>query len=271
MTTHERIQVALTALLTLAVPVAAENIDPSGNGSQYAWAENVGWINAEPSGNGAVGVQVGDFGLVGWMWAENVGWISLSCTNTNSCATTSYGVRNDGQGVLSGYAWAENLGWINFAPATAGVFIDPATGDFSGRAWGENIGWITFAGGAPHPFKVQTSWVCSAATPPGESPDVRVAPAFDGDYTIYWTLAGGTAFDVVRGDLASLRATGSFTASVNACLRDNLTANYFRDLSVPPAGNGFWYLVRPLNCAGAGTYGSAQRDQEIAASASACE
>ena len=36
---------------------AAENIDPDNDGSQYAYAENVGWINAEPSGNGADGVH----------------------------------------------------------------------------------------------------------------------------------------------------------------------------------------------------------------------
>ena len=30
----------------------AENIDPDNDDSQYAWAENVGWINAEPGGDG---------------------------------------------------------------------------------------------------------------------------------------------------------------------------------------------------------------------------
>ena len=28
----------------------AENIDPADDGSQWAWAENVGWINAEEFG-----------------------------------------------------------------------------------------------------------------------------------------------------------------------------------------------------------------------------
>ena len=69
------------------------------------------------------------------MWAENGGWISLSCKNTLTCGIASYGVENDGSGLLSGFAWAENGGWINFAPSTGGVSIDMTTGDFSGRAW----------------------------------------------------------------------------------------------------------------------------------------
>lgn len=106
----------------------AENIDPGGDGSQYAWGENVGWFNAEPSGDGGPGMQVSDFELTGYLWGENVGWVNLSCKNASTCGTTDYGVINDGQGALSGYAWSENAGWINFAPGTGGVLIDVATG-----------------------------------------------------------------------------------------------------------------------------------------------
>ena len=68
----------------------AENMDPANDGSQYAWAENLGWINLQPSGPGGPGVQVSDSRLTGWAWAENAGWISLSCENTSSCGTTAY-------------------------------------------------------------------------------------------------------------------------------------------------------------------------------------
>jgi len=114
----------------------AENIESD---SQYAWGENVGWINLEPGGDGGQGVEVGDSTLTGYMWGENIGWINLS--------PTEGGVVNDVCGNLSGYAWSENVGWINFA----GVTVDPTTGDFSGYAWGENIGWINFDG-------IKTSW-----------------------------------------------------------------------------------------------------------------
>src|SRR5438034_10927306 len=137
---------------------AQENVDPLNDGSRYAYGENVGWLNAEPLGRGGPGVNVGDAALGGYLWSENVGWISLSCSNTGSCATVSYGVANDGAGALSGFAWGENIGWVNFAPAGGGVAIDATTGTFSGRAWGENVGWITFASSGPVSYRVRTSW-----------------------------------------------------------------------------------------------------------------
>jgi len=89
-----------------------ENIDPQNDRSQYAYGENVGWLNAEPLGDGRSGVHVDDFELSGWMWGENIGWISLSCADTASCSTVEYGVENNGGGVLSGIAWGENIGWV---------------------------------------------------------------------------------------------------------------------------------------------------------------
>ncbi|MBC8232092.1 hypothetical protein H8E77_21300 [bacterium] len=132
----------LTAILAVVLLLLGsvgyvENIDPYDDNSQYAYGENVGWLNLEPGGDGGPGVEVGDSALTGYIWGENIGWINLS--------PTYGGVVNDGTGNLSGYAWGENVGWINFAPMGGGVTIDPATGEFSGYAWGENIGWINFA------------------------------------------------------------------------------------------------------------------------------
>jgi hypothetical protein len=134
-------------IIFLLVPIVAlaENIDPDNDGSQYAWGENVGWINLEPSQGG--GITVTDSVVTGKAWGENVGWINLS--------PATGGVANDGEGNLSGYAWGENVGWINFNPTGARVTIDPATGAFSGKAWGENIGWINFA---PNGKPIKTSW-----------------------------------------------------------------------------------------------------------------
>ena len=154
--------------------VLAENIDPDNNGSQYAYGENVGWLNLEPEGDGGCGVEVGDDELTGYMWGENIGWISLSCTDTDSCEFISYGITNDGNGNLSGYAWGENVGWISFSCENTescitvdfGVEIDPDSGLFCGFAWAENIGWINFApefGG-----RAKTSWrVCPDADDDG--------------------------------------------------------------------------------------------------------
>jgi hypothetical protein len=160
----------LCALISAAVLLFcgvgfAENIDPDDEDSQYAYGENVGWLNAEPQGNGGPGVEVGAAELTGYIWAENIGWISLSCQNTGSCAEVAYGAEKDCIGKLSGYAWSENTGWISFSCKNTdscgnvdyGVWIDPATGEFSGKAWGENIGWITFRSAGAEWFWVKTS------------------------------------------------------------------------------------------------------------------
>jgi hypothetical protein len=129
--------VVFVALISSVDIGFAENIDPNDDGSQYAWGENVGWVNFEPNVAGPnVGARVSSSELSGYVWAENIGWINLS--------PASYGgVVNDGAGNLSGHAWGENVGWINLGPASGGVTID-LDGNFGGWAWGENIGWINF-------------------------------------------------------------------------------------------------------------------------------
>ena len=85
------------AILAVGGRSLAENIDPA---SGYAWAENVGWMNAQPMGPGGPGIQVGDSELSGWIWGENIGWVSLSCKNDLSCGTSSYRILNDGCAAL---------------------------------------------------------------------------------------------------------------------------------------------------------------------------
>lgn len=138
--------------IAAAAAAFAENVDPGGTDAQYAWGENVGWINAEPQGQGGSGVQVSGSAVIGWMWGENIGWINMSCSNRGTCGANAYGITNDGTGKLGGFAWGENVGWISFSCENTavcgtkpyGVQIDGATGLWSGHAWGENIGWISF-------------------------------------------------------------------------------------------------------------------------------
>jgi len=269
----------LAILVLLAAGVAlAENIDPASDGSKYAWAENVGWFNAKPSGIGGPGVQVSDFELTGYMWSENAGWVSLSCKDHVSCDSTPYGVINNGHGVLSGYAWAENVGWINFAPATSGVFIDVTTGDFSGRAWGENVGWITFASNGASPFKVRTGWNCSPAPPlPAGSPALNVDKS-GADTRLSWGgITGATGYDIVKGNLVTLiSSSGNFALATDSCLANDPTTTTLLYSNTPAPGQGFWFLVRGENCGGRGTYdsgGATQvglRDAEISASGNDC-
>jgi hypothetical protein len=290
---RSRASLVAAAVLCLmsALPAAGENTDPGNDGSQYAWAENVGWISAEPSGNDGPGMQVGDNELSGWMWGENVGWVSLSCDNTLSCATTDYGVVNDGNGMLAGYAWSENAGWLSFAcedtascgSADHGVEIDPESGDFSGHAWGENIGWISFNCAntdscATVDHKVRTGWKCSPAPgAPSGSPGVTLDKS-GSDVLLTWDLVpAATGSDIVRGDIACLQSSGGdFTACTGICLDNNRTTTSMLDSATPPSGQGYWYSVRGQNCGGNGTYDSrgvsqvGLRDAEIAGSGDDC-
>jgi hypothetical protein len=257
-------------VLGVAGVAHADNIDPS---NKFAWGENVGWINAGPSVSGSPGMQIDDFEVAGWMWGENLGWISLSCENDGSCSTTEYGVLHDGAGTLSGYAWSENAGWINFSPATAGVFVDPATGEFSGHAWGENVGWIAFSWAGAHPGRLVTTWRCDPApAPPADTPELTLEK-MGADTALHWTtVTGATGYDVVYGELGTLRTSPApFEDATLGCPGDNDTGSGLIFQGTPSPGDGFWFLVRGVNCGGAGTYDSigsgqvAPRDAAIAA------
>jgi hypothetical protein len=148
----------LAMLLFYIAPAYAENIDPNEDNSQYAYGENIGWINFEP--NHGPGATVSSNKLTGFIWAENIGWINLDPNDSDP----NSGVKNDGTGLLSGFAWGENVGWINFNPKVPsdpnhyGVTINHQ-GSFAGWAWAENIGWIHFQSTSPVSYKVQTSWI----------------------------------------------------------------------------------------------------------------
>lgn len=269
----------MLAVLTMEF-VHAENVDPLNDGSQYAWGENIGWLNAEPGGNGGNGITVADNGLSGWLWSENTGWVSLSCSNTASCGTTPYGVTNDA-GTLAGFAWAENAGWISFSctntascgTASYGVTIDQGTGVFSGEAWGENVGWIRFSSTGPQPFQVQTAWTCSA---PAGTLTIQVDPAGVG-INLSWSAApGASSYDVVRGELALLRASsGDFSAAVTHCESNDQIGLTYNATVNPGIGQGFFYLVRSSGCL-PGTYDTAgtgqatPRDTGVISAPSSC-
>jgi hypothetical protein len=94
-----------------------------------------------------------------------------------------------------------------------------------------------------------------------------------------WTpLAIADAYDVIAGDLATLRASGGdFTAATQICLAENQPGTALPHATDPGPGAGLWFLVR--GAAGAvnlswDTFTSDQvgsRDAEIAASAMACQ
>jgi len=94
--------------------------------------------------------------------------------------------------------------------------------------------------------------VLVAAPPPGEIAAVHVdghAPS-----TLSWSNPGGVVFDVAASTLADLRAFGTLGAT---CLANDVaTAGYSDVQPNPPAGSGYYYLVRAQGVCGDGNYGA---------------
>ena len=116
------------------------------------------------------------------------------------------------------------------------------------------------------------------ATPPAGSPTLTVTNA-GGVTSLSWdAVSGATAYDVFSGDLQELIAQAGNYASLvqSSCLSNDLAATTLSVGSdIPAAGDGRWYLVRAVNCGGAGTYDdgaglSNSRDAGINASPGAC-
>ncbi len=81
---------------------------------------------------------------------------------------------------------------------------------------------------------------------------VKPGPA-PGETSLRWTeLVDVTGYDLLRGLLSKLPGSG-VAGSGEACLQDDVLATSVSDAATPAAGEGFWYLVRGVNCAGSGT------------------
>jgi hypothetical protein len=95
---------------------------------------------------------------------------------------------------------------------------------------------------------------------------------------LVWTATpGGSAYDVVKGDLPALRSSGGdFTSSLLSCVENNSPDTSSTDPASPSIGGAYYYLVRTFGCAQNGTYDEGQpsqqgsRDGEIGASGVAC-
>jgi hypothetical protein len=89
-------------------------------------------------------------------------------------------------------------------------------------------------------------------------------------------IPNASAYDVVCGNLATLRASnGDFTAATSTCLANDRPNNSTPLSPVPPPGGAMWCLIRGVNAVSLGTYnegGNQQgtRDGEIGASGLGC-
>ena len=110
---------------------------------------------------------------------------------------------------------------------------------------------------------------------PGLTGGVRLLS--DRSSIVWASPPGATSYDIVKGNLQSLKASrGDFAISLSTCVEDDSPDNSCTDTTVPPVGQGFYYLVRTFGCGQNGTYddGSASqvesRDPEIQMSPVRC-
>jgi hypothetical protein len=101
-----------------------------------------------------------------------------------------------------------------------------------------------------------------------------------GDTLLSWTAsAAATGYDVVTGDLQELRGNGGNYATLtqaSCASNDQSSTSYSAAASNPPPGGARWFLVRPMNCGGSGSYDEGVpsqqglRDPEIQTGGWAC-
>jgi hypothetical protein len=163
--------------------------------------------------------------------------------------------------------------WTSMSSAGAPIGRRLHTGIWSGSeliVWG---GWNAAdlnSGGRYCPGS------CSSS-PPTAGSTINSSKQPGGTLVSWTAVSGATAYDVVRGALDSLRNSGgNFASATQSCLANDQAATSVLDAGTPPVNGGFWYLVRGLNCGGAGSYNDAGgaptgiRDTGIAASINAC-
>jgi hypothetical protein len=96
-----------------------------------------------------------------------------------------------------------------------------------------------------------------------------------GSVELAWSaVAASTGYDIVRGSLVALRASGGDFASVPVtCLDDDRASTALVDSGAPAEA---WYLVRAVNCGVEGSYDAdslhqaGSRDGELAGAAGTC-
>lgn len=111
--------------------------------NDWAWSDNIGWIQMDPS-PGGVFIDNSTGAFSGYAWSDNIGWIDFTDTKLDWL-----------NGQVSGWAKAvagdAASGWdglisMRGASPDYGVNVNLSTGAFSGYAWGSDVvGWVDFS------------------------------------------------------------------------------------------------------------------------------
>ncbi len=149
-----------------------------------------------------------------------------------------------------------------------GLFNACGTADADGDGYSVCAGDCNDADPSVHPGAVELcngidddcNSVIDDAAAPVAAPFIHVDKEGSDAFVSWPPVAASTAYDVLRGDVDALQSSG-IAPSVNGCSGSRITTNYQTDSHVPTSGTGDWYLVRPANCGGSGSYDAGEPRQ----------
>jgi hypothetical protein len=217
----------------------------------------------------------GSGGSTGW-YVDSVSVANAQIIAVCSAGTGALTVSNNGP-VCEGATLALSASWSQ--PGVTYSWSGP--NGFTSALQNPTIPGATAAASGAYYVAVQQG----AATVASNVTNATVAPAapatagltFASATGLQWAAApSATSYDVVRGTLSTLRASGSFTPATDACAANDVAATSIADSHVPAEGDGDWFLVRAVGACGGGSYddGSpaqvASRDAGVGGSANAC-
>jgi hypothetical protein len=149
----------------------------------------------------------------------------------------------------------------------------------TGSFWNGVVGffdklWVYDLGGGGH-GPAQWSQFGGNSRHSGFFP-TRIELRLDDDVLLWQPVAAASGYDVVRGDLDTLRATGGdFSAATEDCIANDVTDLQVVEPAHPLPGQAHWFLVRATTGMGHGSYDGAvsqagPRDPGINASPFGC-
>lgn len=122
-----------------------------------------------------------------------------------------------------------------------------------------------------------TSWNLDDIVLRAKTATARVTLNVEPGQLTWSQVPGAIAFDVIRGDLGVLLATGGdFSQSTETCVGNNVPGSTLTYSEVPPPDTGKWFLVRGVSLSGPMTWQTLAgpqtglRDAEIAAAGASC-
>jgi len=200
---------------------------------------------------------------------------TVNLTWQASPGATGYRVGRSLGGAFTTIGCTSSLGYTDNGLTNGTTYHYAVTATFTGGADG--------GGASSESSEIQATPPCLTPTYIGHLDGAKSG----GNAVWSWSSGGASTFDLVRGDLMALRATGgnfqqaldALPAAENACLADNTNGLSLNDPYGDPAPDGgIFTLLRPVTvaCPAVGTLDDGvasqvgSRDAEVAASSRAC-